>query len=251
MSDSCIAAEFEKAAEFLRVISSDLDPPDLLYFYARYKQAKLGPNDTPKPGFFEFQGKQKWQAWKELADMPPETAMREYVCKLNALDPGWLGKEPAKVAGSGGGGGGGGWVSVSAMVAPQEDVIPDAEKSLFDWVKEGNAVELKRMIESGKCAAEAAIAAKDNDGMALLHWAADRGDAAVVATLLDLGADVNETDEEGQTALHYAASCGHLEVAELLLDRDADVRVCDTSGLTAAKVAEDQRVRDLFSKMGS
>ena len=250
MSDPSVAAEFEKGAEFLRVIAGDLDPADLLYFYARYKQAKIGPNNTPKPGFFEFQGKLKWQAWKELADMPPDTAMREYVSKLNAVDPGWAGKEPAKVGG-GGGGGGGGWVSVSAMVAPQEDVIPDGEKSLFDWVKEGNAVELKKMIESGKCSAEAAITAKDNDGMALIHWAADRGDVAVVATLLDLGVDVDETDDEGQTALHFAASCGHLEVAELLLDRHADVGVCDQNGQTAAKVAEDERVKDLLSKMES
>lgn len=237
MSDSSVAAEFEKAAEYLRGIAGDMEPADLLYFYARFKQAKVGPNDTPKPGFFEFQGKQKWQAWKDLADMPAEMAMREYVGKLNELDPGWAEKEPAKV---------GGWVSVSAMAAPREEAIPDAEKSLFDWVKEGNAAELRKRIEAGECGA---IAAKDEAGMALLHWAADRGDAAVVATLLDLGADVNETDGEGQTALHFAASCGHLEVAQLLLDRRADVDVRDSDGLTAAKVADDERVRDLLNQV--
>lgn len=250
MSDPSIAAEFEKAAEFLRVIAGNLDPADLLYLYARYKQAKQGPNNSPKPGFFEFQGKQKWQAWKELADMPPDMAMKEYVCKLNEVDPGWAERDAGKVSGNGGSGGGG-WVSVSVMVAPQEEVIPDGEKSLFDWVKEGNAVQLKKMAKSGNCAAEAAITAKDDDGMALLHWAADRGDVAVVAALLDLGADVNETDNEGQTALHFAASCGHLEVAELLLARDADVSVCDKNGLTAPKVAEDERVRHLLGKMES
>ena len=137
MSDSSVAAEFEKAAEYLRGIAGDMEPADLLYFYARFKQAKVGNNDTPKPGFFEFQGKQKWQAWKDLADMPAERAMREYVGKLSELDPGWAEKEPAKI---------GGWVSVSAMAAPREEAIPDAEKSLFDWVKEGNAAELRKRI---------------------------------------------------------------------------------------------------------
>ena len=235
MSDSTLAAEFEKAAEYLRGIAGDLEPADLLYFYARYKQSTAGPNNTPRPGFFEFQGKQKWQAWKDLAEMSPDTAMTEYVSKLNALDPGWADKEPSKV---------GGWVTVSAMMAPREDVIPDGEKSLFDWVKEGNAVELRKMIERSDD--EGAMTAKDEDGMALIHWAADRGDVAVVAALLDLGADVNAVDDEGQTALHFAASCGHLEVAQLLLDRRADVGVQDKDGLTAAKVADDKRVKDLL-----
>ena len=47
--------EFEKAADYVRQIAGKLDGTDLLHFYARFKQAKDGPNKSPKPGFFDFQ----------------------------------------------------------------------------------------------------------------------------------------------------------------------------------------------------
>lgn len=238
--ESEIEAEFDKAADFLRGIAGKLESADLLFFYARFKQAKIGPNNCPKPGFFEFQGRQKWQAWKELGDMSPDTAMKEYVCKLGEVEPDWVVKKPSKAAGISSGS----WVSVSAMVAPQEEAIPDELKSLFDWVKEGNAVEVERRIKS----ALEPLTTKDDDGMSLIHWAADRGDVMMVATLLKLGVDVNQTDDEGQTALHFAASCGHLEVTRLLLDKNADPSVSDKDGLTAAQVAEDEKVRALLRK---
>ena len=237
---SGIEDEFVKAAEFLRGIAEKLESADLLFFYARFKQAKIGPNNCPKPGFFEFQGRQKWQAWKELGDMSPDTAMKEYVCKLDEIVPDWVIKKPSEAAGISSGS----WVSVSAMVRPQEEAIPDEVKSLFDWVKEGNAVEVRRRMKS----ALEPITTKDDNGMSLIHWAADRGDVTMVATLLDLGVNVNETDDEGQTALHFAASCGHLEVTRLLLDKNVDPSLSDKDGLTAAQVAEDERVKALFSK---
>lgn len=51
---------------------------------------------------------------------------------------------------------------------------------------------------------------KDESGMGLIHWAADRGDVAVVRLLLAAGVDVNLLDEDGQTGLHYASSCGKI-----------------------------------------
>lgn len=71
-----LKADFDRAAAYLRCIAGKLDISDLLFFYARFKQAKEGPCNTPKPGFFDFQGKQKWSAWKELGDANPERAMQ-------------------------------------------------------------------------------------------------------------------------------------------------------------------------------
>jgi len=71
-----LKAHFEKAAVYLRGIAGKLDSADLLYFYARFKQANDGPCNAPKPGFFDFQGKQKWAAWKELGDTSREQAMQ-------------------------------------------------------------------------------------------------------------------------------------------------------------------------------
>ena len=235
--DPSLEEDFERAAAFLRGIAGKLDAADLLYFYGRFKQAKAGPNDTSKPGFFDFQGKQKWQAWKDLGDMPKETAMREYVDKLEEIDPEWAGKEPEK---------GGSWVSVSAMVAPDEEAIANQDKSLFDWVKEGNAVEVRKRLKAGGGGGADASKQKDGDGMGLIHWAADRGDVDVLNALLDAGADVNQVDGDGQTALHFASSCGHSGVASALLTRNADVDARDSDGLTAAEVASDKEMKEML-----
>ena len=75
MDETDIKEQFEKAASFLRGIAGKLDSQDLLYFYARFKQANEGPCNIPKPGFFSFEGKQKWSAWKELGDLDRLSAM--------------------------------------------------------------------------------------------------------------------------------------------------------------------------------
>ena len=52
---------------------------DLLYFYARYKQAQEGPCNTVKPAFYQLTERSKWQAWSDLADMDRELAMEQYL----------------------------------------------------------------------------------------------------------------------------------------------------------------------------
>lgn len=77
--NSDLVKKFEAAAEFFRLnLSSKSSPEELLYFYSLYKQAKEGPCNSPKPGVFDFQAKQKWTAWKNLGEMSKKNAMREY-----------------------------------------------------------------------------------------------------------------------------------------------------------------------------
>lgn len=61
-----------------------------------------------------------------------------------------------------------------------------------------------------------------------LFEAARVGDAALVASLLDKGADVNAKFRYGTTALFKAAERGHANVVKLLLDRGADATIQDT-----------------------
>lgn len=61
-----------------------------------------------------------------------------------------------------------------------------------------------------------------------LFEAARAGDAALVASLLDKGADVNAKFRYGTTALFKAAERGHANVVKLLLDRGADATIQDT-----------------------
>uniref|UniRef100_A0A4W2ITX6 ACB domain-containing protein n=1 Tax=Bos indicus x Bos taurus TaxID=30522 RepID=A0A4W2ITX6_BOBOX len=55
---------FEKAAAQLQGLVQVASREQLLYLYARYKQVQVGNCNTPKPSFFDFEGKQKWEAWK-------------------------------------------------------------------------------------------------------------------------------------------------------------------------------------------
>ncbi|KAK1329267.1 hypothetical protein QTO34_011448 [Cnephaeus nilssonii] len=84
-----LAELFEKAAAHLQSLVHVASREQLLYLYARYKQAKVGNCNTPKPGFFDFEGKQKWEAWKALGDSSPSQAMQEYIAAVKKLDPGW------------------------------------------------------------------------------------------------------------------------------------------------------------------
>jgi ankyrin repeat protein len=61
-----------------------------------------------------------------------------------------------------------------------------------------------------------------------LFEAARSGDAVLVASLLDKGADVNAKFRYGQTALFKAAERGHANVVKLLLERGADATIRDT-----------------------
>jgi hypothetical protein len=71
-----------------------------------------------------------------------------------------------------------------------------------------------------------------------LHVAAIRGDAHIIALLLDAGAEIDARGEYGHTRLHEAASQGHIEVVKLLLSRGADPGVRNDWGQTAKEIAQ-------------
>ncbi|XP_050819332.1 acyl-CoA-binding domain-containing protein 6 isoform X2 [Gopherus flavomarginatus] len=91
-----LAEQFERAAERLPGLMQVATREQLLYLYARYKQVKFGNCNTPKPSFFDFEGKQKWEAWKALRDSSPHQAMQEYIATVKKLDPSWNPQTPEK-----------------------------------------------------------------------------------------------------------------------------------------------------------
>lgn len=84
-----LAELFEKAAVHFQGLVQVACREQLLYLYARYKQVRAGNCNTPKPSFFDFKGKQKWEAWKALGDSSPSQAMQEYIAVVKKLDPSW------------------------------------------------------------------------------------------------------------------------------------------------------------------
>jgi len=223
--------KFNAASKHLPSILSNVASQDLLYFYARYKQATVGPCNTEKPGFFDFKGKEKWNAWKALSDMSSKTAMEEYTAKMLEIDLEWdpiESKEP-------------GWVSVSCMAKPE---VKDEDKDFLYHIQEGDISNVTKCLESNPD-----LASKLCEDLFPIHWAADRGNADMVQVLLKYGADVNAQDEEGQTALHYACSVGYESVIQILLKSSADKAISDNEGLKPIDVLENDDIKGRYFEL--
>jgi len=240
---------FEDASAYARTMNARLTQEQMLALYARYKQALEGPCDAPKPGLFDFQGKHKWSAWKELGALERSEAMRQYIALIDHLDPDWQTKSGAAQAPAKGHMTG---ISVSRPLAATdlEPATPAHLKTLFDWVKEGALDQVQACVAAAPDA-PALLAARDEQSTPVLHWAVDRDHRAVVAYLLAQGADVNAVDADGATALHLASTCAHLEVARLLVEGGADCSLRDQDGLTAAASSDDPCVQQLLQPLTS
>lgn len=60
-------------------------PELMLRFYGLFKQATEGICNQPKPAFWAVINKAKWDAWKNLGNMPKEEAMMGYVEELKQV----------------------------------------------------------------------------------------------------------------------------------------------------------------------
>ena len=83
MSD--LKASFEKAAKDVQGLSERPDNDTLLRLYAFYKQGSEGDVTGPKPGFFDFVGTAKYEAWAKLAGTSQDEAMKKYVDLVKKL----------------------------------------------------------------------------------------------------------------------------------------------------------------------
>ena len=76
---SKLQASFEKAAEDIKKLSDRPDNDTLLKLYALYKQGADGDVSGPKPGFFDFVGTAKYEAWSKLQGTDQDEAKQKYV----------------------------------------------------------------------------------------------------------------------------------------------------------------------------
>ena len=83
MSD--LKARFEQAAKDVQTLSERPDNDTLLRLYALYKQGSEGDVSGPKPGFFDFVGTAKYEAWAKLKGTGSDDAMQKYVDLVKKL----------------------------------------------------------------------------------------------------------------------------------------------------------------------
>ncbi|XP_055389689.1 acyl-CoA-binding protein [Condylostylus longicornis] len=77
--------QFEKAAEDAKNLKTKPSDDHLLELYSLYKQSITGDCNTEKPGFFDFAGKAKWEAWNARKGMSQDDAKKAYVEKVQSL----------------------------------------------------------------------------------------------------------------------------------------------------------------------
>jgi acyl-CoA-binding protein len=78
-------AEFEQAAVNVKQLSERPDNDTLLKLYALYKQGAEGDVNGPKPGFFDFVGTAKYEAWAKLAGTAQDEAKKKYIALVKKL----------------------------------------------------------------------------------------------------------------------------------------------------------------------
>ena len=83
MSD--LQAQFEQAAKDVHALAERPDNDTLLRLYALYKQGAEGDVSGDKPGFFDFVGTAKYEAWGKLKGTARDEAMKKYVDLVKKL----------------------------------------------------------------------------------------------------------------------------------------------------------------------
>jgi acyl-CoA-binding protein len=83
MSDEL--AEFDKAAAAAKQLPERPDDATMLKLYALYKQGSIGDVQGARPGFFDFVGAAKYEAWEKLKGTGQDEARRQYVDLIRKL----------------------------------------------------------------------------------------------------------------------------------------------------------------------
>lgn len=120
-------------------------------------------------------------------------------------------------------------LSMTALLGAANATAPVADSAM-----KGDREAVRALLKQG-----ADVSAAQGDGMTPLHWAAERGDAAMAEMLLYAGANVAAVTRIGQyTPLHLASRSGNAAVVQALINGGADVKArATTSGATALHLA--------------
>jgi len=77
--------QFENAAVAVKSLASRPDDETMLKLYALFKQGSTGDVQGSKPGFFDFVGAAKYEAWEKLKGMNTGDAQQQYIDLVKKL----------------------------------------------------------------------------------------------------------------------------------------------------------------------
>ncbi len=78
-------ARFAQAQAEAKQLPERPDNDTMLALYSLYKQAASGDISGEKPGFFDFVGVAKYEAWEKLRGISQEEAMQRYIELVESL----------------------------------------------------------------------------------------------------------------------------------------------------------------------
>jgi len=73
-----IKKDFEEAVALVPTWTRRPTDEEFLKLYGLFKQSKLGDNNNPKPGIFDYRQYKKWDAWNEYKGLNSNAAMLQY-----------------------------------------------------------------------------------------------------------------------------------------------------------------------------
>jgi acyl-CoA-binding protein len=76
---------FDEAQARVKQLPERPDNDTLLKLYALYKQGAEGDVSGDRPGFFDFVGVAKYEAWEKLQGTAPDDAMQRYIDLVDSL----------------------------------------------------------------------------------------------------------------------------------------------------------------------
>jgi len=80
-----LKTRFKQASIDVKGLAKRPSDNDMLALYALYKQATEGDVSGSKPGFLDFVGRAKYEAWEELQGTDTAHAMQLYIDKVSSL----------------------------------------------------------------------------------------------------------------------------------------------------------------------
>ncbi|UJR26788.1 hypothetical protein I4U23_008101 [Adineta vaga] len=228
--------EFQEAALFVQNNLSLFSRDDLLYLYARFKQVTVGDTNIPRPGYFSFEAKTKWDAWNALKSVSKFEASKEYIELVTDIKEKNQ-MEKQKSAGTG--------PSVSRLLVNNDEQMPDdEEKTIYEFCQDGNEKRVEQMLKNNFD-----VNKPDETQLTLLHWAADRGYESMIKLLVKYKADLNARDEDGQTPLFYAAHSSNIPCIKLLLVLGADPTIPNDDGELPSSVAQTDEEKAAWNQL--
>ncbi len=123
-------------------------------------------------------------------------------------------------------------LAFAVLLAAATSTAAPADLPLVDAVKAGDAARIRTLVDAG-----ADVNESGPDGTTPLHWAAYGGDVEVTRLLLEAGAVANTGNRYGVRPLSLACVSGSSGVVEALLDAGANPNSTLTEGETALMTA--------------